>query len=335
MIASSEETQEFLKKIQNDILDSTVALDAILLRSKVLASNLRSKELKLWVKHELNGYPDYTALPDYRIVSSSVLGTLSNGFWQHSNRPLTTYNLPDYMKKGAETIHFSQNIFGLTGMLDSLSSQDQGKDLRVMLPAEWVMMYNTHNADTLSQGRYQLLEAHHSITEALLKQIIGAVRSCLQDLVLELSEWFWDSDGEKISQDEISRIVYINIYGASNSINMGNQGGDTYNVGQAGAVGSNARSDQNTFIQSDNRQSLAKAAEEITQLLTQLEQTNPSATQSEMIAYIEDNTTPSFKRRAGSAIKALGESALDEYVLDNKVLKVIKATVKGWLQPNS
>lgn len=111
--------------------------------------------------------------------------------------------------------------------------------------------------------------------------------------------------------------------------------GDTYQIGQAGAVGRYARSDNNTFFQSEYKRTLFEAAAEIQQLLKQLEQTNPSATKFEQITYINDETTPSFKRRVVGALQASGEAAIDEFVLENKYLKVVKAAVKGWLQPDS
>jgi len=48
-----------------------------------------------------------------------------------------------------------------------------------------------------------------------------------------------------------------------------------------------------------------------------------------------DETTPSFKRRVVGALQAGGETAIDEFVLENKYLKVAKAVMKGWFQPNS
>ena len=85
---------------------------------------------------------------------------------------------------------------------------------------------------------------------------------------------------------------------------------------------------------SEEKRTLAEAANEIQQLLKQLEESNPNATEIEQIAYLEDETTPRFKRRVNSALKAGGESAIDEFILENKYLKVVKATCKGWLQPN-
>jgi hypothetical protein len=111
--------------------------------------------------------------------------------------------------------------------------------------------------------------------------------------------------------------------------------GDTYNIGQAGAAGRDARSDHNTFVQSEEKKTLTEAAAEIKQLLRQLEQTNPTATETEKIAYVNDETTPSFKRRVVGALKTSGETAVDEFILENKYLKVVKAAIKGWLQPDS
>jgi hypothetical protein len=115
-------------------------------------------------------------------------------------------------------------------------------------------------------------------------------------------------------------------------VNMVNEG-DTYHIGQAGAAGRFARSDNNTFVQSGDKKTLTEAAIEIQQLLKHLEDTNPTATEIEKITYINDETTPSFKRRVVGALQASGETAIDELILENKYLKVAKAAIKGWLQP--
>jgi hypothetical protein len=79
-------------------------------------------------------------------------------------------------------------------------------------------------------------------------------------------------------------------------------------------------------------QNLAEAAAEIQQLLKQLEVTNPTATEAEKITHVNDETTPSFKRRAVAALQAGGEAAIEEF-LDNPYVNVGKAIVKGWIKP--
>lgn len=109
---------------------------------------------------------------------------------------------------------------------------------------------------------------------------------------------------------------------------------ETYNnSGNVGAMGSNARSDNNTFVQqSEQKQTLAASAKEIQQLLKQLEVTNPTATEAEKIAHVNDETTPSLRRRTVGALQAGGEAAIEEF-LDNPYVIVGKAIVKGWMKP--
>ena len=108
-------------------------------------------------------------------------------------------------------------------------------------------------------------------------------------------------------------------------------GGDTYNIGQAGATGRYARSDNNTFIYSEQEKTLSEAAAEIHQLLKQLEHNNPTATEIEKIAYVNDETTPNFKRRVVAALQAGGEAAIEVF-WDNPYINIGKAIVKGWIE---
>jgi KTSC domain len=78
---------------------------------------------------------------------------------------------------------------------------------------------------------------------------------------------------------------------------------------------------------------LAEATLEIQRLVENFELKNSSATQIEIISYVNSGTTPSLKRRFSAALKACGESIIDEFVIENKYHKVIKATLMGWLKP--
>ena len=83
---------------------------------------------------------------------------------------------------------------------------------------------------------------------------------------------------------------------------------------------------------SERQKTLAESAAEIQRLLKQLEETNPSATEPEQIAYVNLATKPDFKQRAISALQEGGEVAIEEFFLENKYLKIGKAVIKGWLQ---
>ncbi len=118
--------------------------------------------------------------------------------------------------------------------------------------------------------------------------------------------------------------------------------GDIFNItapgSQFASIGAKAESGGNIDITQNvyqgERQSLAEAAAEIQRLLKQLEETNPTATESEQISYVNADIKPSL-RKAVAAGKAGLETAIDEFVLENKFLKVIKSVVKGWLEEGS
>jgi hypothetical protein len=91
----------------------------------------------------------------------------------------------------------------------------------------------------------------------------------------------------------------------------------------------------NSFNQSTgNEKTLAEAAAEIQELLKQFEKTNPTATEAEKITYVNIATKPDLKQRAISALKEGSNTAIDEFIVDNKYLKVVKAVIQGWLLPN-
>jgi hypothetical protein len=99
-------------------------------------------------------------------------------------------------------------------------------------------------------------------------------------------------------------------------------------------VSDNARQQGNQNIYTnEQKQDLAESAAEIQRLLKQLEESNPTATESEKVSYVNDETTPSLKRRVVKALIAGGESAIEEF-LDNSYAKIIHSVIKGWMESN-
>lgn len=131
-----------------------------------------------------------------------------------------------------------------------------------------------------------------------------------------------------------------------------NISGETVNASGAGALslGDNTGTIANTInnYPSEQNKTLAEAAAEMQQLLKQLEQNNPAATDAQKITYV-DLSNPSLKTKVVTALKenpglrgrviaaieAGRESTIDEFVLENKFLKVGKAILKGWIEGGS
>ncbi|MDY7013539.1 MAG: hypothetical protein SVX43_08015 [Cyanobacteriota bacterium] len=86
----------------------------------------------------------------------------------------------------------------------------------------------------------------------------------------------------------------------------------------------------------EQQKSLAEAAAEIQQLLSQLEQNYPTETlqQKAVVAeaamqQIEEN--PAFKQKVIKVIKAVGTEALIE-LIDNPVVNVLRAGLEAWVE---
>jgi hypothetical protein len=91
-------------------------------------------------------------------------------------------------------------------------------------------------------------------------------------------------------------------------------------------------SSTNNVSYPEPKQTLAEAADEIQRLLKQLEETNPSATEPQKFTYIDVAARPDLKQRTIAALKEGSDTVIDEFFLENKYLKVVKAVIKGWLQ---
>jgi AbiTii len=321
---------KIVRQIQDDILNPQTRLESILLKAKVLAYYLGNDGFKEWVKNELDGYGD-NSLPDYRINDAIIIGTFLNRC-MYQVKTITINDIDPSLRDSTSKLHISHGVTGL----EEMAKQEK---LCMPLESEWIHLYNIFNAEFLRQGHYQLIDAHRPMIGAEISQILGTIKSRLQDFILEISSsWDMDMDVYSIPVKRIDCIFQVTINNNVKALSMSDsdrKDGDIYNVQQAGAVGKYARSDNNVFIQSHQKQILNEAVLEIQKLLEYFEQINHSATQSEMISYVNDETTPSLKRRASAALRACGESVIDEFVLENKYLKVIKATVKGWSQPDA
>ena len=120
---------------------------------------------------------------------------------------------------------------------------------------------------------------------------------------------------------------------SNNEYNFHSPVGSVGNQGiQTNVAGINQGNQIKTQYNSEPKQTLAEAAAEIQKLLKQLEQTNPKATSEQQQAYVDAAIPPTLKERCIGALKAGGETAIEEF-LDNSYINVGKAVVKGWIQP--
>jgi len=128
----------------------------------------------------------------------------------------------------------------------------------------------------------------------------------------------------------------INVEAIAVAENNSNSDKSKVNMTFQGAVGNAAGNVENSRIQAiqhnyapEQRQTLAEAAQEIQELLKQLEVNNPTATEAEQKAFVTAAIAPTRRARVLTALQAGGKEALKEF-LDNPYLNVVIAIIEGW-----
>lgn len=165
--------------------------------------------------------------------------------------------------------------------------------------------------------------------------------SLLADLVIDfyLIEFFQDI--ESPNKPRSIPITDENVYHYNSQINIHNhntltgrnrdmsttQNNDFRNAKISGVAGRDMTGV--TFNDYTTTSNLAEAAAEIQQLLQQLKQTNPSATQADQTAFLTAVIPPTKRQRFANALREGGKELLKE-LMDNMYLNVAIATMEGW-----
>jgi len=342
-----------LRKIQDATVNPEFRLADVLRMCKILSSRLKNPAFMEWIDQELNGYVNQKLLPEYRILRGlscrgHFFGSFGRGF---KNVPIPILSLPEPFQQKVTTSDILHSVSEIESLVDS--SKLKNKRLHVNWSADAISYFGKDFYENMVCG-----EAWTEISPAALVSILDIVKSRILDFILAIEAEAPDAGESELgkkalpestvniifnkcilhpnSQIAVSELVSSQItnHGIDMSENYVNnlQGANIGNM--ANTVRDNARQQANQHVHlPEPKKTLAEAAIEIQQLLKHLEEMNPTADEIEKVTYVNDETTPSFKRRAVGALQASGETAFDEFVLDNKYLKVVKAAIKGWVQP--
>ncbi|MGL4619095.1 MAG: hypothetical protein ACRCZS_08560, partial [Chroococcidiopsis sp.] len=93
-------------------------------------------------------------------------------------------------------------------------------------------------------------------------------------------------------------------------------------------VAGKVEGDQNIFL-SEQKQTLSEAAQEIQQLLKQLEASNPIATEAQKAEFVKMAIAPTRRQRFLNALDAGWKEIIKEF-LDNSYVNVAIAILEGW-----
>lgn len=197
--------------------DEKESLTGILLKTKVFLHQIGKKELSSWAQHELNGYPDATSLPEYRLLPSHVKANVVSIAWRYSGHPLPISHLSDEIVEKFISARIRQPI----AVIEQWAAGEEG-GLERQIPME----LNRLLGEKLEAGVH-IERAWTETPLANVKNILTQVRSRLLDFLLELRDSVGDADQpeevrQKASQLDTSGMFNNAIFGANTTIVVGN-----------------------------------------------------------------------------------------------------------------
>lgn len=203
-----------ISEIKCDLTNKNEKIANTLRKAKILASNIKLKEFKDWIKYELEGYPDKEKLPNYRKHHAHNFGTFSGPFGRIVNNfQIPSFNLPDVIKETVNNLYFYDGISEIESML-----KVKGSSLQEKWPQEAVMLARDY---VKLSGNMELIEAHKIVTKSMLEGIVDNVKNKLLDFILELEESEILTESEKVkpgAMEQARNLFNINISGNNNVV---------------------------------------------------------------------------------------------------------------------
>lgn len=212
-----------LYDIQAAAVDEAADLGPILLKVRLLAARLESQPLADWVRHESEGYPADSAVPDYRIIPVTYSATFSGPFGTGiNNAPIPSVLIEKFA--GAQWTHYEmrQSIAAVDHLLASVAKGNgalsiDASNLILRLQGKLYPDYAC-NAVTGSVPAAAIAELRHSVRGRILELTIELEKSVPEAASITMGQAPAETigKGEKVTQIS-QQIIYGNMTSISAS----------------------------------------------------------------------------------------------------------------------
>lgn len=210
-----------LQQIIEEAVSRDVDVARLLRLCLVLAARLKNDQLKQWVKHELEGYPDEADLPNYRVLTSHNKGYFMAMSWRGELEiPLST--LPEELRDFYADVRFRSSI------AECLDLANRGSRLSSpSLRRPWPLPLAMRCGKKLSP-QSQCTAAWSEISVSEMSAVLDQVKTRVMLFALEI-EGADPSAGESgasiLGQEKVTQIFNTTINGGSvQNMAVGSQG---------------------------------------------------------------------------------------------------------------
>jgi hypothetical protein len=225
-----------LREIQEAAIDPKIDIVTVLRKARLLAARLKNADFESWVLRELNGYPEDTELPPYRIKPVTSKANLVIGLTRLPHARVIPTLIPEKFRKWATTAYLRSSITEYASLVRS-SELRVGGMLKSWWPQELAVKYGGSGYGN-DLDRVECLEAWQEFGKDSLVGLIETVRTRVLEFALQI-EMAAPEAGEAaaagdapLPQAQVTQIFYTTVVGNSNAISTG--GGYTVQSTTAG-----------------------------------------------------------------------------------------------------
>jgi len=192
-VKESSMPQSLIHELQSLASSNATDLTELLRKTLLVASKLSLEDLKLWASHELQGYTDINALPDYRFVRAELKAR--NPF--HGLMPVLIDNF-EYMQTLCN-VPIMQSVSGLADLLRSPRRHGHA----LMIPFSHSEL---HDLLQMQDSRAPL-EPIRTVGENQVSAILDTIRTKILNWSLELEREGILGEGMTFSKEEKTKAV--------------------------------------------------------------------------------------------------------------------------------
>jgi AbiTii-like protein len=187
-----------LEQIQNEAVDGSSDLGTLLRKCRVLAAKLKNPAFTDWAIHELDGYPEDSDIPSYRVLRGqpygSFIGAMGAGL---KSVPLRETDIHERARQIILVRKFNEGVASIQATYEGYRHSDLG--LRSAWPADFFSFYQS----TTVAEHLVLAQAWTLFSVEALAGMLSTIRNRILNFVLEIAELNPDAGEAQIGKPAI------------------------------------------------------------------------------------------------------------------------------------
>lgn len=159
--------------LQKRTVETNCSVTELLRMASIVATKLNIDELKLWIKHELEGYPDDIKVPKYRIITGTPYAVDRYNCYER----VLLHNLTPDKVESLSTFYFKYPIYEIESMLKNSENDNNGA---------FAVHYDAHTQHLLMNAINSLVTPVLRVERHRYQGIVEAVKNTILRWTLEL-----------------------------------------------------------------------------------------------------------------------------------------------------